>query len=291
MKRGRESESSLSCVSESCTSDGGHWKSKSKRRKPTDEEDSAVPWSCEEVDLFTPRIRNFKSLWKIRMPNNVKTYDRTGDLEDHVKIFQAVAQVERWPMPTWCHMFNSTLIGTVRVWFDELPPKSIDRYKDLKSAFLEYFMHQKKYVKDLVEIHNIKQRDGETIEDFMEQFKVESGRMKGAPECMRISGFMHGVNNFELTKRLNEHVPKTMEEMMTATTAFLRGETAAALKKKGHTSWKPQDQPKRHVSEWKSDFRGQLKEGRGSNRFTSFPEHPKKSSRPKQESSNHHHPW
>ncbi|GKG21824.1 hypothetical protein Tco_0384419, partial [Tanacetum coccineum] len=76
-------------------------------------------------------------------------------------------------------------------------------------------MQQKKYVKDPVEIHNIKQRNGETIEDFMERFKVKTGRMKGAPECMRISGFMDGVNNPELTKRLNEQVPKTIEEMMT----------------------------------------------------------------------------
>nr|GEW84210.1 reverse transcriptase domain-containing protein [Tanacetum cinerariifolium] len=50
-------------------------------------------------------------------------------------------------------------------------------------TFLAYFMQQKKYVKDPVEIHNIKQKDGETIEDFMERFKVETGRMKGAPEC------------------------------------------------------------------------------------------------------------
>ncbi|GKB70350.1 reverse transcriptase domain-containing protein [Tanacetum coccineum] len=118
----------------------------------------------------------------------------------------------------------------------ETAPERIDGYKDLKVAFLAYFMQQKKYVKDPMEIHNIKQRDGETIEDFMERFKVETGRMKGAPECMRISGFMHGVNNPELTKRLNEHVPKTMEEMMTATTTFIRGEAAAASKKKGHTS-------------------------------------------------------
>ncbi|GJS81707.1 reverse transcriptase domain-containing protein [Tanacetum coccineum] len=136
-------------------------------------------------------------------------------------------------MPTWCHMFNSTLIGAARVWFDELPPESIDGYKGLKAAFLAYFMQQKKYVKDPVEIHNIKQRDGETIEDFMERFKVETMRMKGAPECMRISKFMHEVNNPELTKRLNEHVPKTMEEMMTVTTAFIRGEAVAASKKKG----------------------------------------------------------
>nr|GFC47159.1 reverse transcriptase domain-containing protein [Tanacetum cinerariifolium] len=100
-------------------------------------------------------------------------------------------------MPTWCHMFNSTLIGTAR---------------------------------------------------------VETGRRKGAPECMRIFKFMHGVNNPELTKRLNEHVPKTMEEMMTVTTAFIRGETTVASNKKVHTPWKSLDQSKRHTSEHKSDF-------------------------------------
>nr|GEV23988.1 cytochrome P450 [Tanacetum cinerariifolium] len=57
--------------------------------------------------------------------------------------------------------------------------------------------------------------------------------LKGDPECMQISGFMHGVNNPKLTKRLNEHVPKTMEEIMITTTAFIRGEAAAASKKKG----------------------------------------------------------
>ncbi|GJY07598.1 hypothetical protein Tco_0374652 [Tanacetum coccineum] len=49
-----------------------------------------------------------------------------------------------------------------------------------------------------------------------------------------------------------------MEEMMTVTTAFIQGETVAASKKKGHAPWKPQDQPKRHVAERKSDFRGKL---------------------------------
>ncbi|GJX51683.1 hypothetical protein Tco_0278528 [Tanacetum coccineum] len=66
---------------------------------------------------------------------------------------------------------------------------------------------------------------------------------------MRISGFMHGVNNPELTKRLSEHVPKTMKEMMIATTAFIRGEAAAAGKNKGHSSWRAQDPLKRHASE------------------------------------------
>nr|GEY32557.1 reverse transcriptase domain-containing protein [Tanacetum cinerariifolium] len=133
---------------------------------------------------------------------------------------------------------------------------------------------RKKYFKDPVEIHNIKQRDGETLEDFMERFKIQTGRMKGAPECIRISGFMHGINNPELTKRLNEHVPRTMEEMMIATTAFIRGEAAAANKKKRHMSWKPQDQSKKHTDK-KPDFRGHSRDGRGANRFTPFTRTPK----------------
>nr|GEW99026.1 reverse transcriptase domain-containing protein [Tanacetum cinerariifolium] len=131
-----------------------------------------------------------------------------------------------------------------------------------------------KYVKDPVEIHNIKQRDGETLEDFMERFKIETGRMKGAPECMRISGFMHGINNPELTKFLNEHVPKTMEEMMIATTAFIRGEAAAASKKKGHMSWKPRDQSKKHADK-RPDFQGHSRDGMGANRFTPLTRTPK----------------
>ncbi|GJS39640.1 reverse transcriptase domain-containing protein [Tanacetum coccineum] len=137
-----------------------------------------------------------------------------------------------WPVPG----FVKRWIRAARVWFDELPLESIDGYKNLKAAFLAYFMQQKKYVKDPVKIYNIKKRDGETIEEFMERFKVETERMKGAPKCIWISEFMHGVNNPELTKRLNEHVPKTMEELMIAATAFIRGEAAAAGKKKGHTS-------------------------------------------------------
>nr|GEZ81934.1 retrovirus-related Pol polyprotein from transposon 17.6 [Tanacetum cinerariifolium] len=88
----------------------------------------------------------------------------------------------------------------------------------------------------------------------MERFKIETERMKGAPECMQIFGFMHRINNPKFTKRLNEHVPRIMEEMMIATTAFIRGEAAAANKKKGHMSWKPQDQSKKYTDK-RPDFR------------------------------------
>ncbi|GJT55283.1 calcineurin B-like protein 4 [Tanacetum coccineum] len=92
-----------------------------------------------------------------------------------------------------------TTLGNVPKWKiipaarkNRMAIQSINGYKGLKAAFLAYFMQQKKYVKDPVEIHNIKQREGETIEDFMECFKVETGHMKGAPECMGSPGSCMG---------------------------------------------------------------------------------------------------
>nr|GEZ22735.1 reverse transcriptase domain-containing protein [Tanacetum cinerariifolium] len=200
-------------VSESKGSAGGHWKSKPKKQKSSMEDDLSQPWVCEETDPFTPRICYF-DFPKTRMPSHIKTYDGSEDPKDHLKIFQAAAKTKRWTMPTWCHMFNSTLTGNARVWFDDLPKESIDSYDDLRKAFLENCLQQKKCIKDPVEIHNIKQRNGESTEEFVRRYKLECRDVKGAPKCMKISGFMHGITNPELIKRLHDKIPKSMDEMM-----------------------------------------------------------------------------
>nr|GEW51931.1 reverse transcriptase domain-containing protein [Tanacetum cinerariifolium] len=148
------------------------------------------------------------------MLSHIETYDGSEEPEDHLKTFQTAAKTERWAMPTWCHMFNSTLKGNARVWFDDLPPESIDSYDDLKKAFLENYLQQKKYIKDPIDLHNIKQRDGESTKDFVRRYKLESRDVKGAPECMRISGFVHRITNPKLIKRLHDKIPKIVDEMM-----------------------------------------------------------------------------
>ncbi|GJY70198.1 hypothetical protein Tco_0473901 [Tanacetum coccineum] len=104
-------------------------------------DDLSQPWTCEERNPFTPRIRHF-SLLRTRMPSHVKTYDGSGDPEDHLKLFQSAAKTEGWAMPTWCHMFNSTLTGNARVWFDKLPKESIDSYEDLRTELETIFSKQ-----------------------------------------------------------------------------------------------------------------------------------------------------
>nr|GEV88714.1 reverse transcriptase domain-containing protein [Tanacetum cinerariifolium] len=185
-----------------------------KKKSSGDEDDLSQPCVCEETDPFTPRIRYF-DFPKTRMPNHIKTYD----------------------------------VRNARVWFDDLPPESIESYDDLKKAFLENYLQQKKYIKVPIELHNIKQRDGEFTEDFVRRYKLKSRDVKGAPECMRISGFVHGITNPELIKRLHDKIPKTVDEMMRVTTSFLRGEVAAS----NHKRKKTFPQWKQHESSQKKD--------------------------------------
>ncbi|GJX66587.1 hypothetical protein Tco_0300930 [Tanacetum coccineum] len=210
----RASSRSMEELTESEGSAGGHWKSRLKRQKSNIEDDLSQPWVCEEIDPFTPQIHYF-DFPKTQMPSHIKTYDGSEDPEDHLKIFQAAAKTKRWAMPTWCHMFNSTLTRNAR----------------------------KKCIKDPVEIHNIRQRDRESTEEIVRRYKLECRDVKGAPECMKIFGFMHGINNPELIKRLHDKIPKSVDEMMRVTTAFLRREVAASNRerKKSFPSWKQQE--------------------------------------------------
>nr|GEY60529.1 reverse transcriptase domain-containing protein [Tanacetum cinerariifolium] len=129
---------------------------------------------------------------------------------------------------------------------------------------------QKKYIKDLVEIHHIKQREGESMEAFMERFKAKTMHVSGAPECMKISGFMHGITNLDLIKKLNENIPKSVDEMMSVITAFLRGEWPSQTnqRKKVPPVWKHHESGHRPNFDKRLNFKNQHKSSRRQDRFT-----------------------
>nr|GEW36188.1 hypothetical protein [Tanacetum cinerariifolium] len=83
------------------------------------------------------------------------------------------------------------------------------------------------YDKDPTEIHGIKRKPNEGLQAFMDRVKAESMHIKGVPLVLRISAFMHGHGHPELAKKLNDKIPKTVDEMWERVRAFIRGETAA----------------------------------------------------------------
>ncbi|GJS47936.1 reverse transcriptase domain-containing protein [Tanacetum coccineum] len=276
-KRRRRVSSSSEDSSDNEDAETGHWKSKNKYRGDEDE-DMSRPWRRQKVDAFTRRISDFSEDKKRRMPANVKTYDGTGDPDDHLKIFESAATIENWPQPVWCHMFNSTLVGNARNWFSKLPCRSIDGFEELRRAFRLNFTQRKKCAKNPVELARVKQRQGESTSAYVERYKDECIHVKACPEILKILGFMNGINNPELIKRLNDRVPQTFDELMKRTRSFIQGEAAAADSRKGYSNNRSQEQSRRQSNDQSSSrnnsYRGQ-RGGRGNDKYTPLTMTPK----------------
>ncbi|GKB17588.1 reverse transcriptase domain-containing protein, partial [Tanacetum coccineum] len=175
---------------------------------------------------FNQRISRFKYHKRAKLPRNIKVYKGNKDPEDHLGIFSTAVEQEEWLMLIWRKMFCQTLGGAARNWFDDLDPKSVDSFEKLSQKFLEEFSQEKRYAKDPTEIHSIKRRQNEDLQAFMDRFKSESSYIKGVPPVLRISAFMHGHGHPELAKKLNDKIPKTVDEMFERVRAFIRGEVS-----------------------------------------------------------------
>nr|GEU92837.1 hypothetical protein [Tanacetum cinerariifolium] len=118
-------------------------------------------------------------------------------------------------MPTWCHMFNFPLAGNARVWFDDLPKESIDRYDDLKEAFLENYLQLKNASKTL-------------LKSIISSWEIRNPRRNSCGEEKWRPLIVNGRNHFhheiarsreeaELQEgRLPEPTKKQIEEMLKA---------------------------------------------------------------------------
>ncbi|GJY09813.1 reverse transcriptase domain-containing protein [Tanacetum coccineum] len=168
-------------------------------------EDLNSPYKRPKPTPFTQRITRFKYHWRTKLPRSIRVYEGNKDPEDHLSIFSAAAEKEEWPIPVWCKMFHQTLGGAAQNWFDDLNPKSVDNFEEVSQNFLEEFSQQKRYAKDLTEIHNIKRRQNKA--------------------------FMHGHGHLELAKKLNDKIPKTVDAMFERVMAFIRGEVATSSAK------------------------------------------------------------
>ncbi|GJU87381.1 reverse transcriptase domain-containing protein [Tanacetum coccineum] len=189
------------------------------------DEDLSKPFKEVLKCPFTRRIIEFSSPGH-RMPANAKVYDGTGDPEDHVGRFVGMGNQGEWPMPVWCKMFQQTLGGKARVWFDKLPPGNIDNWGDLQKKFLNRFGMLKACAKDPTEISKIIRRANETLLNFKERWVSESNAIPNVPELMQISSFMSSHKCPELSKRFSDNIPKPVDEMLKRVDDYLRYEEA-----------------------------------------------------------------
>nr|GEU80122.1 protein NYNRIN-like [Tanacetum cinerariifolium] len=143
-------------------------------------------------------------------------------------------------------MFQQTLDGKARAWFDKLPPGSIDNWGNLQEKFLNRFGMLKACTKDPTKISKIVQRENETLPSFKEQWVSESNAIPSVLVLMQISSFMSSHKCPNLSKRFSDNIPKTVDEMLKRVDDYVRSEEAFRNTElpRGEFEWKE------GVSQW-----------------------------------------
>nr|GEW70399.1 reverse transcriptase domain-containing protein [Tanacetum cinerariifolium] len=127
-------------------------------------------------------------------------------------------------MPVWCRMFQPTLDGPARGWFDRLPNGCINNWTNLREAFVERFALRRKCCKDPMEVAKIVRRANETLPNFKERWTEETSYIPDVPVVMQISTFMSNSKCPELARRFSDQVPQTVAEMMRMVDDFVKSE-------------------------------------------------------------------
>ncbi|GKA98717.1 hypothetical protein Tco_0826654, partial [Tanacetum coccineum] len=197
------------------------------RGKDIDEEDLSKPFKEKLKTPLTRRIIEFAGPEYV-MPTNITLYDGSTDPADHLNRFSMAANSGEWPMPVWCRMFQQTLDGGARGWFESLPLNSINEWYQLREAFTNRYSIRRACYKEPHEITKVVRRANETLPAFKERWTVETGLIMGVPEVMKISSFMDSIKSPELAKRFSSNIPKTVDEMMRRVDEFVRAEEAYA---------------------------------------------------------------
>ncbi|GJX80057.1 hypothetical protein Tco_0328206 [Tanacetum coccineum] len=195
------------------------------RFKDEQDEDLRKPYKEILKSPFTRRIIEF-SAPSHRMPTNLKLYDGSTDPDDHVTRFVGSANLGEWEMPVLCRMFQQTLDGPARGWFDRLPNRCVDNLVDLREFFLERFALRRKCCKDLTEVSRIIRRANEMLPDFKERWTKEMSYIPDVREVMQISAFMSNSKYPELARQFSDQVPKTVTEMMRRVDNFVKSDEA-----------------------------------------------------------------
>ncbi|KAD5961337.1 hypothetical protein E3N88_12810 [Mikania micrantha] len=134
--------------------------------------------------------------------------------------------VEQWTMPAWCHMFVQTFVGAALIWFDNLPAGSIASFEDLAVKFKLHFSQQRRHTRDKTEVLNLRRGPNETVEEFIVRYNLESLQINGTTEALKVAGFIHGVRDKHLIRKLHgvNGTPEDMNALMTIAKAYVQQE-------------------------------------------------------------------
>ncbi|KAK4389798.1 hypothetical protein Sango_2316800 [Sesamum angolense] len=101
---------------------------------------------------------------------NLSEYNGVGDPQDQLDLFLARVDLLDISDVAYCKLFRMTLSGKIVIWFNQLPPRTIDAFEQLSQCFLHHFVINKRYPKTASYLFVIVQREHEGLREYFQRF-------------------------------------------------------------------------------------------------------------------------
>ena len=162
---------------------------------------------------FTIAILECPVSSKFRLPQ-LKPFDGLRDPQDHLNTFKTTLGLQQPPDEILCRSFPTTLKGAAREWFIKLPTSSINRFEQLRNAFLHHFVGGQRPKRPADHLLTIRQREKETLRSYVKHFTRETLEVDEADDKVQLMTFKVGLRSRDLVASLAKNPPKMMAETL-----------------------------------------------------------------------------
>ena len=163
---------------------------------------------------------------------NITFFFGIEDPESHLKAFRAQMIIFGWSDAIRCKMFMGTITGTTLQWFSGIPDGHITYFPQFSKMFKEQFSANKVNPPRLYDLFNIKQREEELLNEYLNRFCVVLVRIQTQDEEMVVAAFIQRMTTSPFSDSLIRNPAETLSKVRGPATTHIEVEKVV-LKKNG----------------------------------------------------------
>nr|ABA93911.1 retrotransposon protein, putative, Ty3-gypsy subclass, expressed [Oryza sativa Japonica Group] len=154
----------------------------------------------------------------------VPRYSGETDPKEFLSIYESAIEASHGDKNTKAKVIHLALDGIACSWYFNLPANSIYSWEQLRDVFVFNFRGTYEEPKTQQHLLGIRQRPGESIREYMRRFSQARCQVQDITEASVINAASASLLEGELTRKIANKEPQTLEHLLRIIDGFARGE-------------------------------------------------------------------
>ncbi|XP_059633629.1 uncharacterized protein LOC132276286 [Cornus florida] len=196
---------------------------------------------------FTDDVYLVERPKKFTMPSYTQ-FDGTWDPSRYLDHYAQKMALDDRNDPWMCRVFPTSLTGAALEWFRNRPHKSIPDYVTLCTMFLAQYCGNKKQKKNIASLFTVRQKRGETLQDFLSRFNMEASEIADCHPATAIKIFkLAMIQGMKFHTSLVKYSPPDMQTLNARAQIYIRLEENIAHRAQHATLVTVENKPRERI--------------------------------------------